>query len=73
MRFYKVQILRESTGCSDVKWFTSRAEANREFRKHEGEEDTQTFPVVEYDIPTKKTELLRWLNNHGNPNGMGFN
>ena len=73
MRFYMVQILRDSTGCSDVKWFTSRAEANREFRKHEGEEDTQTFSVQEYDIPTKKTELLRWLNNNGNPNGMGFN
>jgi|TARA_R110000868_G_scaffold41395_6_gene141567 hypothetical protein len=73
MRFYMVQILSESTGCSDVKWFTNRAEAELEFRKHEGEEDTQTFSVHEYDIPTKKTELLRWLNNYGNPNGMGFN
>ena len=73
MRFYMVQILSESTGCSDVKWFTNRAEAELEFCKHEGEEDTQTFSVHEYDIPTKKTELLRWLNNYGNPNGMGFN
>jgi len=73
MRFYKVQILYESEGYSVVKWFTNRAEAELEFRKHQGEQDTQTFEVQEYDIPTKKTELLRWLNIYGNPDGMGFN
>jgi hypothetical protein len=72
MRFYMVNFTGGFTD-SECRWFTSRVEAQKFFRKMEKDEDCQmVFDVVEYDIPTRKKELLDWLNQYGNQS-LGFN
>ncbi len=74
MRFYQLQVDPHGFIDSDdnnCHWFTSRAEAKKEQRRLEREDCDVYFTV--YDIPTKKAELLRWLNVHGSPIGFGHN
>jgi hypothetical protein len=71
MRFYQLQVDPYTNLPGDCRWFTSRAEAKKEQRKLEREGCDVYFTV--YDIPTKKAELLRWLNAHGHPFGFGIN
>ena len=72
MRFYQLQTMPDMGNDSECKWFTNRAEAEREKRRLE-EGGTDCFSVQAFDIPTTKTGLLNWLNNYGNPDGIGFN
>mgnify|MGYP003629288230 CR=1 FL=1 len=72
MRFYQVQADDDGEG-GDCRWFTTRADAEREKRKIEAEDDPYQFEVRVFDVPTKKAELLAWLNLYGNPTGMGYN
>ena len=73
MRFYQVQVWDDGEG-GDCRWFTTRADAEREKRKVEAEgEGEDCSPVTVFDVPTKKAELLNWLNCYGSPSGMGYN
>jgi hypothetical protein len=72
MRFYQLQTLPYESGNTECFWFTNRAEAEREKRRLE-EGGADCFSIRAFDIPTTKTGLLNWLNNYGNPDGMGFN
>ena len=72
MRFYQVQTIPEDSGSTECFWFTNYAEAECE-RKRLEEEGVECFDISAYDIPTTKAALLQWLNNYGNPDGMGFN
>jgi len=73
MHFYMVNFMMHGTIESECRWFTSRVEAQKFFRKMEKDEDCQqVFDVDEYDIPTRKKELLDWLNQYGNSN-LGYN
>ena len=71
MRFYQLQVDPYISLHGECRWFTSRAEAKKEQRRLEREDCDVYFTV--YDIPTKKRELLYWLNAHGNPSGFGIN
>ena len=72
MRFYMVNFTDGHTD-SECRWFTSRVEAQKFFRKMEKDEDCQQlFDVEEHDIPTRKKELLDWLNIWGN-SSLGYN
>ena len=73
MRFYQIQTMPDdSTGCTECFWYTNYAESVRE-RKRLEEEGVNCFDTRAYDIPTTKAALLQWLNNYGNPDGMGYN
>ena len=75
MRFYQIQTMpndNDEGGASECFWFTNYAEAKRERTRLE-EEGVECFDTSAYDIPTTKAALLQWLNNYGNPNGMGSN
>ena len=76
MRFYMVNTLTESD--SHCKWFTSLAEAKKYYAdvKRQIKDDpsgdfANVFSVKEYDIPTRKKELLDWLNQCANPS-LGY-
>ncbi len=72
MIFYKVQAMAEfSFEFNDCRWFTNRRDAEKEKLKMERDEDLRCHAVERYDIPTDRAGLLRWLNNFGNPGGMG--
>jgi len=74
MRFYQLQVDPHGFIDSDdnnCHWFTSRAEAKKEQRRLQQNGTEVSFRV--YDIPTKKMELLHWLNAYGNPSGFGYN
>ena len=72
MRFYQIQTITEGDGDAECFWYTNYAEAVRG-RKRLKEKGMECFDTRAYDIPTTKAALLQWLNNYGNPNGMGFN
>ena len=73
MRFYMVNFMMHGAIESECRWFTSRVEAQKLYRKMKANEDCHTvFDVDEYDIPTRKKELLDWLNIYGN-SSLGFN
>ena len=68
MQYYMVNFVPHGSISSDCRWFTSKVEAQKFFRKMKKDEDCQqVFGIDEYDIPTRKKELLDWLNQYGNP------
>jgi len=72
MRFYQVQRNNDAPTQYESPWFTNRKDAEKEVRRIAREEGEECFPIRAFDIPTTKTALLRWLNNYGNPDGMGW-
>lgn len=73
MRFYQVQRNCDHPTLYEIPWFTNRKDAEKEVRRIAREEGEECFDIRAFDIPTTKAALLRWLNNHGNPDGMGTN
>ena len=69
MRFYQLQVDPYTSLHGECLWYTSRAEAKKEQRRLE-RKGCEVFFML-YDIPTKKAELLRWLNGFGTPSGFG--
>lgn len=73
MRFYKVNFMMHGAIQSECCWFTSRVEAQKLYLKMKADEDCCLLQDVdEYDIPTRKKELLDWLNIYGN-SSLGIN
>ena len=73
MRFYMVNFMMHGAIESECYWFTSKVEAQKFFRKMKRDEDCQqVFDIDEYDIPTRKRDLLDWLNIYGN-SSLGLN
>ena len=73
MRFYQFQTMADETPSTECFWFTNRAEAERERQRVIREEGVECHDTRAFDIPTTKAALLKWLNNWGNPDGMGCN
>lgn len=73
MRFYMVNFWDGLGDESQCRWFTSQVEAQKFFRKMKKDEECRLVcNVSEYDIPTRKKELLDWLNQYGN-SSLGYN
>lgn len=63
MRFYRLQRQVEGGNCGGFEWFTRRADAEREGRAWEREEDEETF-IDAVDITPTKRGILRALNHY---------
>lgn len=69
MRFYQIQHMGDFH-FEHGEWFTTRKEAEKALRDYE-KQGVPMYDLRTFDIPTKKKELLDWLNIFGNPSGMG--
>ena len=67
MRFYKVMAFDTKHNVEYVEWHTSRREAKKTVADWEGSSDPGRYccRFVLFDIPTKKAELLNWLEQYG--------
>ncbi len=68
MKLYRCNFYDKSEGTC-VSWHGSKVEAERHLRsqqKDRGEDATGPESVTAVDVPTNKTSLIKWLNDHFN-------